>query len=121
MPILIVEDDADSWDMMSRILRFHGIAFEIVHSAEAALERLALNPNYSGIIIDLALPSMDGWTLMGLLRNNAATAHVPCVAVTAYDNWNLNEQALEAGFAAYFAKPLERVAFTEVVQGLAAR
>ncbi|MCU0476331.1 MAG: response regulator, partial [Anaerolineae bacterium] len=107
MPVLIVEDNPDASDMMGRILRYNEIDFEVVQSAEEALQQMANPAQYSGLIIDLALPEMDGWTLLSVLRGNATTWHLPCVAVTAYHSPELTLHASRAGFNGYFSKPLE--------------
>lgn len=116
MPILIVEDNVDSSDMIGRILRFHKIEFEVVDSAEEALGRFQESVQYSGVIIDLALPAMDGWTLLSVIKGNIATQHLPCMAVTAYHSLELIPQAARAGFSAYFPKPLEKVTFADEVR-----
>jgi len=116
MPILIVEDNPDSSDMMGRILRYYHIDFEVVNSAEEALRHMTDPVQYSGVIIDLALPEMDGWTLLSILRGNEVTWHLPCLAVTAYHSLELIPQAAQAGFNAYFPKPLEKSAFADEVR-----
>lgn len=116
MPILIVEDNPDSSDMMARILRHHQIDFEVVQSAEEALQQMTDPVQYSGVIIDLALPQMDGWTLLSVLRGNATTWHLPCLAVTAYHSPELTQHASQAGFNGYFSKPLEKAAFVDEVR-----
>jgi CheY-like chemotaxis protein len=112
--ILIVEDNEDSRDMIGRILRFHQINYDAVESAEAALERLE-DYQYSGLIIDLALPEMDGWSLLGVLQKQAQTADLPCIAVTAYHSAELANKALQKGFVAYFSKPLEKTVFANTI------
>jgi CheY-like chemotaxis protein len=112
LPILIVEDNQDSRDMMARILRYHQLDFEITESAEEALERL-IQQRYAAMVIDLALPQMDGWTLLQQVRHNPQTFHLNCVAVTAYHSPELAGKAIHAGFNAYFPKPLEKTAFAK--------
>jgi CheY-like chemotaxis protein len=110
LPILIVEDNQDSRDMMARILRYHQLAFEVTSSAEEALDRLS-ERDYGAVVIDLALPQMDGWTLLQHVLHNPETAHLHCIAVTAYHSAELAGKAIHAGFTAYFPKPLEKNAF----------
>lgn len=116
-PFLIVEDNIDSADMMARILRFYNLPHEIVTTAEAALEQVTQRP-YSGLIIDLALPAMDGWTLLRHVQSLPEVQHLACVAVTAYHSNDLFAKAAAAGFAAYFPKPLEKAAFAAELQRL---
>jgi CheY-like chemotaxis protein len=113
--ILVVEDDADGQEVVGRVLRHFKIASQIVGTAEDALEVLPHN-NYTGVVIDLHLPGMDGWTLLGTIRNDPRLAHVPCVAITAYHSADVAVKAIEAGFAAYFPKPLDATTFVRELQ-----
>lgn len=62
---------------------------------------------YNAILIDLALPGKDGWELLAEILNNPDTESLPCIAVTAFHNSKLREEALRAGFTAYFPKPID--------------
>jgi CheY-like chemotaxis protein len=113
--ILVIDDNGDSQDMIGRILRHYQIDFDLTDSAEGALDLLAQQP-YKGLVIDLALPKMDGWTLLERIRENPDTAHVLCVAVTAYHSAELAAKAVDAGFTAFFPKPLQNTAFAKEIQ-----
>jgi CheY-like chemotaxis protein len=112
---LVVEDEADSAEVVERILAFHQIQHATARSAEEALALLERNiPTL--IIIDLALPGMDGWELLRAVRSNPATAHVPVAAVTAYHSTSVAQEAIRAGFDAYFPKPIEAVSFFQELE-----
>ncbi len=117
--ILVVEDEIDGQEVVTGILGYMNIACEAVVTAEEALKRLK-ERRYTAMIIDLALPGMNGWSLLKEIRANPQTATLPCIAITAYHNAGVRQQAVEAGFDAYFPKPLEDTAFlrevTRVVQ-----
>ena len=113
--LLVVEDDPDGQEVVARLLRHHKIAADVVYTAEDALDMLVAN-EYSGAIFDLALPGMDGWSLLETIQNNDATASLPCVAITAYHSADVAVKAMEAGFVAYFPKPLEPVGFVRELQ-----
>lgn len=104
--ILVIEDDPDGQEVIARLLRFHNIPNQVVGTAEAALE-LMREQTFTGCIIDLHLPGMDGWRLLNRIQANDATANTPCVAITAYHSSNLPTKAREAGFEAYLPKPFE--------------
>lgn len=107
---LIVEDQMDSAELVARILRFHNRSFRIAASAENALTLLEeYRPKV--IIVDLALPTTDGWGLLQIIRNIPLIAKVPVVAITAYHSAQVAREAVEAGFNAYFAKPLDMTSF----------
>jgi CheY-like chemotaxis protein len=102
--ILVVEDEPDGQEVIRDILENHSIGAETVGLAETAIQCLG-EKSYTGLIIDLALPGMDGMNLLQTIRNNDETAHLPCLAITAYHNSLVKQQALEAGFNAYLSKP----------------
>jgi CheY-like chemotaxis protein len=108
--ILVVEDDPDGQEVVARMLRYHKIAADVVYTAEDALDLLATH-QYGGAIFDLSLPGMDGWSLLETVQRNDDTASLPCVAITAYHSANVALKAIEAGFVAYFPKPLEPASF----------
>ncbi|MEZ4668039.1 MAG: response regulator [Anaerolineae bacterium] len=110
--LLVVEDDPDGQELLARMLRFHQIPFDVVVDGETAMDMLE-QQSYSGALVDLALPGVDGWTLLDAIRNNPATADMPCVAMTAYHSADLAVKAVEAGFRAYFPKPLNSTSFVQ--------
>ena len=103
--ILAVEDEPDSQEVVVGLLDHIGIEVRIVGSAEEAISELSHN-DYQAIILDLALPHMDGLTLLGIVQGNPTTAHIPCIVITAYDLSLVKKQALAAGCDAYLVKPL---------------
>ncbi|MBX3065450.1 MAG: response regulator [Anaerolineae bacterium] len=114
--ILVVEDDPDGQEVVSRILNHHRIPHVSVRSAEEALSVLHQGTALTGAIIDLALPGMDGWTLLNTIHGEANTAGLPCVAMTAFHSSELAVKAVQAGFEAYFPKPLDSTAFVREIE-----
>ncbi|MBL8155039.1 MAG: response regulator [Anaerolineae bacterium] len=104
--ILVVEDDPDGQELIGRLLKRHGVACDLVYDAEDALDYLA-RERYCGVVIDLVLPEVDGWTLLKKIQANTRLADLPCIAITAYHNAQIAADAARAGFISYFAKPLE--------------
>lgn len=104
--VLVVEDEYDSIQMVSKILRHYGAEVHVAHDGHECLKILEdLQPTL--VIMDLALPEMDGWETLVKIRENAKTAHIPVAAITAYHSVNVEEDAEQAGFDAYFPKPLD--------------
>lgn len=119
--ILVVEDDPDGQEVVAHILDYMKINFDLANDAEQAARKLFQDGHpYHAIIIDLALPGKDGWQLLNEIQQNAATASVPCIAVTAYHTAKLREEALQAGFTAYFAKPLDATSFARQLEAILA-
>ncbi|MBI5931767.1 MAG: response regulator [Chloroflexi bacterium] len=117
--VLIVEDEPDSMELLGGLLGHHGITFFAAKSAEEALSML---PNLSPtlILIDLSLPGKNGWELLQILRDDQAYSQIPRVAVTAYHTAELAEHAIEAGFNAYFAKPITANTFVNELKAVMA-
>ncbi|MCK6580278.1 MAG: response regulator [Anaerolineae bacterium] len=110
--ILIVEDEPDGADLVRRLLKSKGKEAAVAANAEVAIAALEADPGvYAAIVIDLALPEMDGFELMTLLRGSEYFAQMPLIAITAFHTPELKVRALESGFDAYFPKPLDTAAF----------
>jgi CheY-like chemotaxis protein len=83
-PVLIVEDDADTRQMLRRIVENRGWAVAEAENGRAALERLGeAVPNV--IVLDLMLPEMDGFELVDELRRRDEWKSIPVVVITAKD------------------------------------
>jgi CheY-like chemotaxis protein len=81
--VLVVEDDPDGQEVVTRMLRHHQITTDVVDNAEDALALLA-RQQYTLAVVDLALPTTDGWTLLEQIKANPAYKNMPCIAVTAF-------------------------------------
>lgn len=115
--VLVIEDDTDSQEVVSRILRYMRIAVDVVSSSEEAMEVLDVQP-YDLAVVDLALPKMDGWGLLNFIRNHPTSGAMATVAVTAFHSPEVAVKAIEAGFSAYFPKPLDTTEFVRQLQEL---
>lgn len=118
-PILVVEDDPDGQFVIARMLKQVNLEVVLASSAEEGWERL-MEGVFSGAIIDLALPGKDGFQLLAQIRRHPSLRTLKCVAVTAYHTPALKQNALEVGFDAYFAKPLNRTLFIGAIEELMA-
>jgi CheY-like chemotaxis protein len=115
--VLVVEDDPDGSEVVQTVLRLRGISSRAAANGEDALALLDQEiPNL--VLVDLALPGMDGWGLLKAIHSRADTAHVPCVAFTAYHSLEVANAAIEAGFAAYFSKPIDTQTFVRDLEKL---
>ena len=106
--VCLVEDDADTLESSSKLLRVLGHQTLPANSGLMALaEAPAWQPDV--MLIDLAMPSLDGCELAKRLRANADFGHVPLVAVSGYVDSKHREQAAEAGFDDFLGKPYSLV------------
>jgi CheY-like chemotaxis protein len=114
--ILVVDDNLANLKLAGDLCECEGYEVDRAQSAEGALEALARNrPDL--ILMDLALPGMDGLTLTRHLRAHPETRNIPVVALTAFAMKHDEERAREAGCDAYLAKPID----TRALPGLLAR
>jgi CheY-like chemotaxis protein len=111
--VLVVEDEADAQDVVRMILQSSGAQVFIASSAEEALKLLKDHPIPTVAVFDLALPSMNGWELLNTFRSSPELSGIPVVAMTAYHSTQVAQEAIQAGFAAYFPKPINSMTFAE--------
>ena len=112
--VLIVEDDPDGQELIARMLIRANIPVEVAGSAEDAL-RLVSPDEHVAVVIDLALPGMDGFELIQHIRQNDMLAKLPCIAITAYHTPLLKQRVMNEGFTAYFPKPLDDMRFLRTI------
>jgi two-component system cell cycle response regulator DivK len=103
--VLVVEDTDDDLAMVSKILNFHGIQVYVARNGEQCLNVLPdVDPHL--VMLDLSMPGMDGWQTLAAIRSDARFSSLPVVAATAYYAVDMDQVAHDAGFDAYFEKPL---------------
>lgn len=104
--ILIIEDDAMNLDMISQRLELRG--YRVAGATDGTLGiELALLETPDLILMDVSLPVMDGWEVTRRLKGEAATRHIPVVALTAHAMVSDRDKALRAGCDEYETKPIE--------------
>ena len=119
MRFLVIEDEPDGAMVVEMILTSVGYETVIATTAEQALDILESDPSgFDGAIVDLALPGMDGFEFLAAARDHGAFGDMPFVAATAFHTPELRNKALDMGFDAYFAKPLDTTIFVGTLQRL---
>ena len=102
--VLIVDDEPDNVQVAAKILSFLGAA---VHTADNGKSGLAilndLTPTF--ILLDLSMPTMDGWDMLTHIRAMPHLAKTAVIALTAHAMSGDKERALGAGFDCYIPKP----------------
>ena len=104
--ILLVEDNPENRDMLSRRLIRRGFEVEFAEDGEEAV-RKAREGAPALILMDLSLPVMDGWEATRRIKADAATASIPVIALTAHAMASDREKALDAGCDDYDTKPVD--------------
>ncbi|MDP9084349.1 MAG: ATP-binding protein, partial [Pseudomonadota bacterium] len=110
---LIVEDEPSMREFVIRILEEHGaLTVAVGNGVEALLALKAVaGASFNILICDIGLPGMDGYELIGRIRNELllSEAALPAVAVTAFARDGDRRQALAAGFQGHLPKPFEAI------------
>jgi two-component system, cell cycle response regulator DivK len=102
--VLVVEDYQDAREMYSEYLRYAGFRVaEASNGFEAIEQASTLVPDI--ILMDLALPRMDGWEATRRLKEDERTRHIPIVALTGHALSGHAESATKAGCDAFVTKP----------------
>lgn len=120
--VLLVDDDADTLQLMAAALTGRQANVTAVNSAEDAIRAIeTTRPDV--LISDIAMPEEDGYGLISRVRSledNDARA-IPAVAITAYAKEEDRERVLSSGYQIYLAKPVELTELVSVVAKAARR
>jgi two-component system, cell cycle response regulator DivK len=118
--ILVVDDYSDVRQMYTRFLTLSGFEVEQAAAGSEALEKcLLLQPEL--IILDVAMPGMDGWEVIRRLKADARTRSALVVVVTGAAYGTGLKKAKEAGCDAYLVKPCLPETLLGVVRSLLSR
>ncbi len=119
--VLVVDDEADARDLVATVLRARGAEVIAASRAAEALALIGTRP-FTVLVSDIGMPASDGYELIARIRTvvGARGLHLPAVALTAYSREEDRRRALDAGFQAYVAKPVEPDALVDIVGRLAA-
>jgi len=102
--VLVVEDYQDAREMYVEFLKFSGFRVAEARNGVEALERaFELRPDV--ILMDLALPRMDGWEATRRLKDDERTHDIPVVALTGHALAGHAEDARRAGCESFVPKP----------------
>jgi CheY-like chemotaxis protein len=104
--ILVIEDYTDSRTLLSSLLRAKGYkVVEARDGKEGLLQANRVTPDL--ILMDLAMPEMDGVEATRQLRLRQTLSRTPIFAISAYATADVEQDAMAAGCAEIFAKPLD--------------
>jgi len=102
--VLLVEDQSELREMYVQQLELSG--FDVIQAgngADALTHTAAHCPDV--VLMDLSLPILDGWEATRRLKNDARTAHIPVVALTAHDESGELQRATSVGCDWFVPKP----------------
>ncbi|UCE27672.1 MAG: response regulator [Candidatus Coatesbacteria bacterium] len=105
--IMVIEDEENVRLVVSLSLEKEGYEVESVATGEEALEKVVdFAPDL--IVLDIMMPGMDGWEVLGLLKSNELTEKIPVCILTAKGEVRDMMYATQKGAADYITKPFTR-------------
>ena len=118
--ILVVEDNPTNMKLSTFLLE--SADYEVISAANAEIGvTLAREGRPDLILMDIQLPGMDGLQATALLKADAATRHIPVIALTALAMKGDEERIRAAGCDGYIAKPLDYKDFLATVKASLAK
>jgi CheY-like chemotaxis protein len=113
--ILIVEDNPLNMELVADILEANGYRVCQAISGKDAISQVEKElPDL--VLMDIQLPGLDGLTVTGILKDNAKTAHIPVIALTAHAMRGDEEKARQAGCDGYISKPIDTRALPQTIR-----
>lgn len=103
--VLLVEDNDDNRHLYQAMFEYEGLRVLTAPDGSSGVD-LALTEAPDLILMDLAMPVMNGIEATRLLKADDRTRHIPVLALSAHVLPLEQEEALEAGCAAFLAKPI---------------
>ena len=104
--ILYVEDNPDNVYMLTRRLKKKGFELIIAGDGQEGIDK-AIEENPDLILMDLSLPTMDGWTATAIIKKIEKVKDIPIIALSAHAMPEHRDRALKAGCSDYDTKPVD--------------
>ena len=118
--LLLVEDEVNNADMLSRRLTKRGYDVVIAGNGVEACEMLHREaPDL--ILMDMQMPVMDGYEATSRIKSDVETKHIPLIGLSAHSMAEHRELALQAGCDDYDTKPIEMTRLLEKIETLLAK
>jgi len=103
--VLIIEDDADIRNFIARVLELEGYNVLTASGGATGLE-IIKEKTINLVLLDLLLPTLDGWSILREIKRNPELAIIPVVVLTAIAETLQRKKTLRMGAAGYLIKPL---------------
>jgi CheY-like chemotaxis protein len=112
--VLVVDDNADSADMLAALVEARGYLARAAHDGESALAHARdFMPDVA--FVDIGLPDIDGFEVARRLRAEPTLARIKLVALTGYGTDDDRAQTAEAGFDRHVVKPIDLATLDRVL------
>ena len=103
--VMLIDDDEDTQKIFQVVMQHYQLPLEVFTDAESALERLKEKPDPDVMVIDIVLPGIDGYQMLG--RSRVLAPGCQMVATTAYHSQSTANDVENWGFNGYLPKPLQ--------------
>ena len=104
--ILYVEDNPDNVYMLTRRLKKKGFELIIAGDGQEGIDK-AIEESPDLILMDLSLPTMDGWTATAEIKKIDKVKDIPIIALSAHAMPEHRDRAIKAGCSDYDTKPVD--------------
>jgi CheY-like chemotaxis protein/HPt (histidine-containing phosphotransfer) domain-containing protein len=104
--VLLVEDNEMNQELALELLAQAGMEVVVANNGQEAVDVLAVDANFDGVLMDCQMPVMDGYTATRMIRSMEKVNAIPIIAMTANAMTGDKEKVLEAGMLDHIAKPL---------------
>ena len=104
--ILYVEDNPDNVYMLTRRLKKKGFELIIAGDGQEGIDK-AIEESPDLILMDLSLPTMDGWTATAEIKKIEGVKDIPIIALSAHAMPEHRDRAIKAGCSDYDTKPVD--------------
>ncbi len=112
LAVLVVEDDQDLRETLCAIIEAEGLATATASDGRAALEALRMGLRPLLILLDLMMPSMNGWEALSIIRSDYALADIPVAVLSA------GSRARPPGATHFLPKPVDIDTLLDLVRSI---
>jgi CheY-like chemotaxis protein len=115
--VLVIEDSASVRRLIEVCLRVLDVTISSVSDGTLGLEAIK-ETDPEVVVLDIGLPGLDGWEVLAQIRDNADTAHLKVLVLTAHAQPEMADKAAQGGANAFMTKPFRPSDLREQVEKL---
>lgn len=115
--ILIIEDETDIQNFISRVLELEGYQVLKAGDGKTGMEIIRENP-VALVLLDLRLPHPNGWSVLRAIKRNPEFSSIPVVVLTAIAELPQRKKTLRMGASQYLTKPLSAHILSQTIASI---